>query len=73
VAEWEHFYNYKRPHLSLNGRTPYEKYLEVEGKIPLQGEVTQDYWDGKAEQLVPRCSKYYFWLKEKELALSQIS
>lgn len=73
VAEWEHFYNHQRPHASLHGKTPYEKYLEVASKAPWQGEVTQQYWDGKPEQLVPRCSKYYFWLKEKEALLSQMS
>lgn len=29
LAEWEHFYNHKRPHASLNGKTPHERYLVV--------------------------------------------
>ncbi len=24
VKEWEHFYNYKRPHGAFNGKTPYK-------------------------------------------------
>jgi transposase InsO family protein len=73
VSEWEYFYNHKRRHSALNGKTPYEKYLEVENRIPMQLDVTQNYWDSKPEILVPRCSKYYFWLKEKEKELSQMS
>jgi transposase InsO family protein len=30
LADWEQFYNYKRPHSSLNGKTPHERYLELE-------------------------------------------
>lgn len=50
-----------------------EKYLNVESRVSSQGEVTQDYWNGKPEQLVPRCSKYYFWLKEKEAELGSVN
>ena len=52
LTEWEYFYNHLRPHASLAGKTPYEKYLEVENKIPLQGEVTQNYWDSPPEKIV---------------------
>ena len=41
LLEWENFYNRQRPHASLNGKTPYEKYLDVENLIPTQPEVTQ--------------------------------
>jgi transposase InsO family protein len=28
LQEWENFYNYSRPHGSLNGQTPYERFRE---------------------------------------------
>ena len=28
LAEWEHFYNYHRPHSAFAGRTPYEALRE---------------------------------------------
>jgi transposase InsO family protein len=34
LLEWQNFYNHKRPHASLNGKTPYEKFLELEDTIP---------------------------------------
>jgi hypothetical protein len=34
------FINKKIPHSSLNGKTPYEKYLDLESHIPIQPEVT---------------------------------
>ncbi|TME98246.1 MAG: transposase, partial [Chloroflexi bacterium] len=29
LKEWEHFYNFERPHGSLNGLTPYERLREL--------------------------------------------
>lgn len=68
VAQWEHFYNYKRPHSSLNGKTPYEKYLEVEYKAPIQPDVTQAYWDSPPEKIVARNSKYLTWIEQQRLS-----
>jgi len=28
LKEWKNFYNYQRPHGSLNGKSPYEKFRE---------------------------------------------
>lgn len=35
LLDWQEFYNHKRPHASLNGKTPYEKLLELEHLIPI--------------------------------------
>jgi transposase InsO family protein len=43
LKEWEHFYNYSRPHSSLKGKTPYEKYLEVKDKVPHQFDVFDEF------------------------------
>jgi transposase InsO family protein len=64
LSEWEYFYNHKRPHASLNGKTPYEKYLEVEAKIPFQIDVTQAYWESPPAEIVPRNSKWLAWVEE---------
>lgn len=69
LTEWEHYYNYKRPHASLRGKTPYEQYLAVEEKVPMQGEVTGAYWDSN-EIILPRNYDYYKLvknLKEKNI------
>jgi transposase InsO family protein len=59
LLEWQSFYNHKRPHASLNGKTPYEKLLEVEHLIPIQPDVTGKYWEKEVE-IVPRNSKMYY-------------
>jgi hypothetical protein len=43
LLEWQSFYNYKRPHASLNGKTLHEKYLELGHLIPNQPDVTAKY------------------------------
>ncbi len=37
LAEWQHFYNWQRPHSSLGGKAPMDRYFELLKKIP--------YWD----------------------------
>lgn len=59
LQEWQHFYNHKRPHASLNGKTPYEKYLELEHLIPIQPDVTAKYWEKEVE-IIPRNSGWYY-------------
>jgi hypothetical protein len=35
LQEWQHYYNWERPHGSLNGKTPIDLYLELSAKVPL--------------------------------------
>jgi len=69
LSEWEYFCNYKRLHASLYGKTPYEKYLEAEDKVLLQGDVTQAYGNSPSQEIVPRNSKYLAWVQENKLSL----
>lgn len=43
LAEWQHYYNWLRPHSAHNGKTPIEKYFELCNKIPFSNEVWKDY------------------------------
>lgn len=65
LADWEHFYNYKRPHSSLNGKTPYERYLELENVTPTQEDVTGKYLE-KPENIRPRNYQYLTLIKKIE-------
>ncbi len=53
LTEWQCFYNHKRPHSALNGETPWETYLRLQQKTPLQPDVTENYWK-KTEEIRPR-------------------
>jgi len=57
AKEWQDFYNNKRPHASLNGKTPWQKFIEVKKSIPIQPEVTDKFWDSN-EQILPRNYDY---------------
>jgi len=70
LSQWEYFYNRKRPHASLNGKTPWERYLELEDKIPLQMDVTGWFWES-SHRLVPRCSKYWQWIQSQKEELKK--
>lgn len=59
LVEWQNFYNYKRPHASLNGLTPHEKLLSVEHLIPIQPDVTTKYWE-QDEEIHARNSGWYY-------------
>jgi transposase InsO family protein len=39
LAEWQHFYNWHRPHSSLGGKTPMDRYHELSAKTPLWDQV----------------------------------
>lgn len=62
AKEWEYFYNHKRQHSSLSGLTPWKKFMELENSVPIQPDVTQNFWDSE-EQILPRNSEYLKFLK----------
>jgi len=62
--EWQEFYNNKRPHSSLKGKTPLQKLKSLKDKIPIQPEVTTLFWDAK-EEVRPRNSYYLKWQKTR--------
>jgi hypothetical protein len=43
LSEWEFYYNWHRPHSSLNGKTPRKKHLELLYQTPLWEEVGNMY------------------------------
>ena len=67
LADWERFYNHERPHASLNGKTPYERYLELEKATPTQPDVTMAYLE-KPEEIKPRNNKYLTWVNQFRLS-----
>ena len=52
----------------LNGKTPWQKFLDVEKDVPIQPEVTQDLWDFN-EQILPRNQDYWNFIKAKHNTL----
>ena len=64
LQEWQHYYNWHRPHGSLNGMTPIEKYFEVSGQTPYWDEVESKY-DQSKERFQER--NYQLDLKLREL------
>jgi hypothetical protein len=43
LAEWQHFYNWFRPHGSLGGKTPMDRFFEVIRDTPFGDDVAADY------------------------------
>jgi transposase InsO family protein len=64
VIEWQRFYNTKQPHSALGGKTPSERFLELEKKIPIQPEVTREYW-AHYEEVLPRNTAYLYRRRRK--------
>jgi len=49
LQEWQHYYNWDRPHGSLNGKTPMEVFFERSDKAPLWEDIEARY-DPSAER-----------------------
>jgi transposase InsO family protein len=47
LAEWQHYYNWERPHSSLNGRTPMDRYYELTKTTPLWEDLEKEFDRGK--------------------------
>jgi hypothetical protein len=43
LAEWQHYYNWDRPHSAHNGKSPMEKYFELANETPYSDEVIRNY------------------------------
>lgn len=41
LAEWQHYYNWERPHSAHNGKTPMERYFELAEQTPTLMPFTQ--------------------------------
>jgi transposase InsO family protein len=65
AKSWQEFYNKKRSHSSLGGKTPWEKFKELEHKTPYQYEVTSAFQASK-EEVKPRNSYYLNWIKKQQ-------
>ena len=44
LDEWQHYYNWFRPHGAHNGKSPMDKYSELSEKTPFWDEVHEDYY-----------------------------
>lgn len=43
LAEWQHHYNWDRPHSAHHGKSPMERYFELSDITPFSDEAYQDY------------------------------
>lgn len=47
LSEWQHYYNWIRPHSAHKGRTPMEKYFQLSDETPFSDEVLEQYDSAK--------------------------
>lgn len=66
LGEWQHYYNWQRPHTSLNGRIPIDVCCELLEKTPLAEERAQLYDPAKEPIRVRN-----YWFDMRALALSE--
>ena len=64
AMEWQEFYNKKRPHSSLNGKTPMQKLKSVEHLIPIQPDVSEKFLESN-EEILPRNYEYLKFIKHR--------
>ena len=43
LAEWQHYYNWDRPHSAHKGKSPMERYFDLSDETPLSEEAYADY------------------------------
>ncbi len=67
LQEWQHYYNWQRPHSSLKGKTPIDVVCELFNKTPL-GEEVEDLYDASKERI--REQNYRFDLRLRKLKQS---
>lgn len=74
LIAWEEYYNKERPHSSLQGKTPWEKYKDLESTIPSLSEIQQNYIPSK-EPFVTQNYKHDQILKSlrKNKTIAQVS
>lgn len=53
LAEWQHFYNWERPHDSLGGTAPIDRLCDLIRKVPTGEEIAAAY-DPQSEFILPR-------------------
>lgn len=47
LAEWQHYYNWDRPHSAHGGRSPMERYFDLSDQTPFSDEVSESYTASK--------------------------
>jgi transposase InsO family protein len=67
LKEWETFYNHQRPHASLKGKTPYERFLELENLVIDQNMIRTEFWNNP-EEIRPRNYKYLQFIKNSKVS-----
>jgi hypothetical protein len=43
LQDWQHFYNWPRPHGSLNSKSPMDRFFELIDKTPFSDEIESNY------------------------------
>lgn len=67
LTQWEEFYNKHRAHSSLQDKTPWAKYLEVQQQVPTYEQIRQLY-SQKKEEILARNYTFIQWKKKHSLS-----
>ena len=43
LAEWQHYYNWERPHSAHHGKSPMERYFDLANETPFSDEAYESY------------------------------
>jgi len=44
LAEWQHYYNWERPHSAHHGKSPMERYFELSNDTPYSDEAYKHFY-----------------------------